>query len=175
LNNKKSNFIVIGEIVGAHGLNGELKVILYNKDSDILDKKLDIFFLLNEKFTRFKLESVKQHSKYKLFKLDNCNSISEIELLIKNKFIFLLRKTLPQLDSGSFYLVDLIGCSVQDMNKNIIGSVVDIVSLPTNNSMLVNSLNKREILIPILDNFIELFDFDNKKVIINKDAEGFLV
>jgi len=44
--------------------------------------------------------------------------------------------------------------------------------LPTNNALLINCDNK-EIMIPIIDQFIELFDYENE-VIVVKNSSVFL-
>jgi ribosomal 30S subunit maturation factor RimM len=54
---------------------------------------------------------------------------------------------------------------VFDTCNNSLGRVLDVINLPTNNSILIKCNNK-EIMVPIIDDFIELFDFKNKKIII---------
>ena len=52
------------------------------------------------------------------------------------------------------------------------GKVIDVINLPTNNALLINCNNK-EIMIPIIDQFIELFDYENE-VIVVKNSSVFL-
>ena len=95
-------------------------------------------------------------------------------LLIKSKTIFILRDKFPKLETESFYLVDLIGSIVRDEDNVELGKVVDIISFPTNDSMLITGNDNNEFFIPIIDDFIQLFDLDNKMVIINNNAKEFL-
>ena len=57
------------------------------------------------------------------------------------------------------------------MNINY-GKVIDVINLPTNNSLLINYDN-REIMIPIIDDFIKLFDYENEIIII-KNSDIFI-
>jgi ribosomal 30S subunit maturation factor RimM len=61
---------------------------------------------------------------------------------------------------------------VNDSHEKKYGFVIDIIKLPTNDSILFN-YNNEDIIIPIIDDFIELFDFKNRILII-KNFEGFL-
>jgi len=174
LNNSNNCFIAIGTIVKPYGINGQLKVFLYNNKSDVLTSDLEIWFSINGKFTQFVIESTKMHSKYRLLKLKNYESREDIDLFIKSKIIYILRSNFPKLAENKFYLVDLIGCIIKDKNNLKLGKVIDVISLPTNDSMLINDNNKNEFFIPIMNDFIKLFDLDNNVVIIEDAAKGFL-
>lgn len=174
MNNSNNCFIAIGTIVKPYGINGQLKVFLYNNKSDILTSDLEIWFSINGKFTQFVIESTKMHSKYRLLKLKNYESREDIDLFIKSKIIYILRSNFPKLAENKFYLVDLIGCIIKDKNNLKLGKVIDVISLPTNDSMLINDNNKNEFFIPIMNDFIKLFDLDNNVVIIEDAAKGFL-
>jgi ribosomal 30S subunit maturation factor RimM len=52
------------------------------------------------------------------------------------------------------------------------GKVIDVINLPTNNSLLISHDNK-EIMIPIIDDFIKLFDYENEIIII-KNSDIFI-
>ena len=82
---------------------------------------------------------------------------------LRNKKIYISRMDFP--DCKEFYLVDAIGFKVFDIDNKNLGIVIDVINLPTNNSLLIKCKNK-EIMIPIIDDFIELFDFKNKEVIV---------
>ena len=55
---------------------------------------------------------------------------------------------------------------------DVYGIITDIINLPTNNS-LIFSYEGKEIMIPISNDFIELFDFENKVVIV-KNSDVFI-
>ena len=71
-----------------------------------------------------------------------------------------------------YYLIDLIGFLIKDELNTSYGEVIDIINLPSNDSLLIN-YNNKEILIPIIDDFVELFDYENEIIII-KNSDVFL-
>ena len=82
------------------------------------------------------------------------------------------RSGFAPINDEEFYLIDLIGCNVLDDNRNKIGSVVDTMSLTTQNLIVVET-NEKEVLIPFVDAHVSLFD-KKKNVLIVKDVEGLL-
>ena len=82
------------------------------------------------------------------------------------------RSDFAPLNDGSFYLIDLIGCSVLDENSHNIGSVVDTMSLPAQNLIVVET-SEKEVLIPFVDAHVSLFD-KKKNILIVKDVEGLI-
>ncbi len=161
-----SKLISIGKVAKAHGVRGELKFFLYNKESDLLLKKIDIWFKINNEFESYIIEFTKglNGEIVKLKSVDDRNSAD----LFKGKEFFVLRKDFPQLDEGSFYLNDIIGYKAYN-DKLEIGKISDILNVPSGNIIEIK-LEKKRILVPMVDKYIELFDFKNKSVIM-KDIE----
>ena len=91
---------------------------------------------------------------------------------IKNKPFELNLKYNSISDYNKFYLVDLIGFMVKDEFGLEYGEIKDIINLPTNNS-LIFLYKEKELMIPISDDFIELFDFKHKMVIV-KNSDIFI-
>ena len=171
MNKNFSDLVQLGELIKAHGLNGEIKLFLYNKKSDILKKGLKICLEKESVLSYLEVEYLKDFNKYKLIKFISINDRMKAESFNESK-IFLSRKEFPKLEKGNFYLIDVLGFNVIDEYDCNYGKVLDIIILPTNNSILIN-YNNKEIIIPIIEEFVKLFDFDNKIVIV-KNIEGFL-
>ena len=166
------NFVPIGQIISSYGLKGEIKVLLYNKKSNILDVNFNVWLFFENKFNSLVIDSVKSYNKYKLIKFKSINDRTVIEGLKTNNILYISRSDLPTLDNDNFYLIDLIGLDVENSGL-CIGKVIDVVILPTNNSLLILNSENCEFMIPMLDEFIELFDFDNNKIIV-KNSEVFI-
>ena len=66
---------------------------------------------------------------------------------------------------------DIIGFKLFNEEEEI-GLILDVLLLPSANYILVNYSNK-EILVPVLDEYIKFFDFD-EQIVIMKNIEGFL-
>ena len=166
------DLVPLAKIYKPKGLKGELKVFLYNADSSILEDNKFFWIDDGSTFKKIEIESIKQHTKFKIIKFKGVNDRNSANNL-KNKVLFISRLNFPELNNkDEFYLIDLINFKVKDESDNDCGIVNDIINLPSNDSLIIN-FNDKEIMIPILDNFIELFDFKNKLIII-KNCEIFL-
>ena len=163
MNNKK--FISIGSFVKHHGLKGELKVFLYNEDSETLVSGLNIWIKDKKDFISYVLEFIRGSKNKLLIKIKDLNSREESAFLIKKEF-FVARCDLPELDEG-FYINDIIGFNVKNENDKEYGFLKDVLVIAGREILLVEYLNK-EIMIPNVEDFVKLFDFENRNVIINK-------
>lgn len=169
MNNSSDNKLVsVGKVVKPHGIKGELKFFLYNEDSNILSLDIKIWFKINSLLKSFNLLGSKGSGK--IFKLESINNRNDAELL-RGKEFFVYRKDLPDLDTGNFYLNDIISFKLFNDEEEI-GLILDVLLLPSANYILVN-YNNKEILVPVLDEYVKFFDFD-EQIVIMKNIEGFL-
>ena len=159
MNKFPEDLVPIGKIVKPHGISGEIKVFLYNKKSATLVKGINVWFENKKIFENYILDSIRGHSKYLIIKFKNINNIDQASFL-KDKIFFISRDDFPSLDSNSFYLNDFIGFEIIDIKNKKYGVVIDVMNFPANDVLLVE-YNKKEIMIPIVDDFVELFDINN--------------
>ena len=162
-----SKLIPIGKVVKAHGIKGELKFFLYNKKSNLLLKKIKIWFNIEDAFKSFSLRSTKGLNG-EIVKLNTINNRVEANSL-KGKEFFVSRDDFPQIDKGNFYLNDIINFSVYNKEKKI-GFIADVLSLPAGNVIEIN-IKGKNILIPMVDEYLTFFDFDKKMVIMKNIKE----
>ena len=71
MNKFLNDLIPIGKIVKPHGINGEVKVILYNDKSTTLVKGINVWFENKNKYKNFILESIRGHSSNLIVKFKN--------------------------------------------------------------------------------------------------------
>jgi len=162
LNNK--NFVQLGSFIKHHGLNGELKVFLYNENSETLIPGISIWFKDGEEFISYEIESIRGSKNNLLVKLKNINSRESSKFLIK-KEIYVSRTDFPELKEG-FYINDIIGFKVENDIGKSFGYLKDVLVIVGREILLVKYLEK-EIMIPNIEEFVKLFDFENKIVIIS--------
>ena len=164
------DLIPIADILKPKGLKGELKVFLYNNESETLKKNINVWVNLDtDKYQCLIVEYLLSSGKYKVIKFEEINSRNESEIF-SNTVIYVSRGDFQ--NPQDLYLVDLIGFMVKDDSGLEYGEVQDVINLPTNNSIIF-FYKEKEIMIPISDDFIELFDFKNKAVIV-KNSDIFI-
>ena len=117
------------------------------------------------------IESLNITGEKSWIKFSGCNKRETADNL--SGLIFSIpRSVFTPLRDKEFYLVDIIGCKVLDGNRNVIGSVVDTMSLPGQNLVVVETMGNEK-LIPFVDAHISFFD-EKENILIVKDVEGLL-
>ena len=159
--NKKvpEKLIPVGKIIKSHGIKGELKVSIYNKNSETLVNGLIVWFNFDNKFKNYQIKYVRGSIKNTIVKLNQIENIDQIGFLI-SKEIFVSRNDFPVVSGNNYYLSDLIGMKILDKNERSLGIVIDVLNLPANDVILIEYKGK-EVMIPNVDDFIKLFDFKN--------------
>lgn len=162
------DLIEIGKIVNTHGIKGEIKVMpLCDDISMLLDFKE--MYLDNKKIT---VKSSRIHKNTALLFLENFNNINDSEKL-KNKFLY-VDKALIKLDENSNFIVDIIGCSVFDETTNrVLGTIIDVLTPPSHDIYVIETSQEKQILIPVVPQFVLNVDTESKKVIV-KTIDGMI-
>ena len=157
------DLIPIADVVKPKGLKGELKVFLYNKNSKTLKNNINVWIKLDSgKYKPLVVDYLSSSGKYKVIKFEEINSRNDSEIF-SNTIMYVSRVDFD--NAQDLHLVDLIGFIVKDEFGLEYGKIKDIINLPTNDSLIFLYKDK-EIMIPISDDFIELFDFEDKAVIV---------
>ena len=74
------------------------------------------------------------------------------------------RDLLPEKSEDDFYVKDLFGLEVFSEN-NKIGEIVDVMETAAHNILIIEDIDtKKEIMIPLIDEFVTKIDFPNGKI-----------
>ena len=162
----------MGRLLKPRGLKGELRLTIFNEVDSVLKIGMEIWVETAEgvQYSHI-IESLNIAGVKSWIKLSGCNNREAADNL--SSLVFSIpRSAFTPLRDKEIYLVDIIGCRVLDENRNHIGSVVDMVSFPEQNLVVVEAMGN-EILIPFVDAYILLFD-EKENILIVKDVEGLL-
>ena len=158
-----NNLVIIGTVVGTHHLTGTVKVNSIFEEFDVivgervLLEKGDVRKLLT-------IKNVKRLNEKKLIinfvEINNIEQAKEI-----NGFqIKIRRDLLPEKNENEFYIKDLLGVSVYE-NDEKIGEVLDVMETAAHEILIVKDIvNKEEIMIPFIEQFVEEIDFKNNRI-----------
>ena len=140
-----------GEIVSAHGVRGELKLLPWTDSPE---------FLLD--FGRFSIDGrwyEVQRSRVQktclLVKLRDVDSVEDAARLVK-KIAKIDRDDAP-LPEGSHYVADLIGLKVLSEGESI-GRITDVLSMPGNDVYVVRG--RHSYMIPVVRAYVDEPDFE---------------
>ncbi len=161
--------IKIGVIVNTHGLRGELKVKSFTQFNEIrFKKKQTIYIRYRDEDIPVCIQSVKEHKGMLLLTFENLLDINEVEKY-KTSELYIDASDLHDLDEDEVYYFDLMGCSVEDQDGNVLGEVEDVIETGANAVLRVN----QKILIPFVKTFILSFDVKEKRIVVQM-MEGLL-
>lgn len=163
---ESQDWVEVGRVARAHGIRGELRVKLHNADSDILSRISEILVRLPDLTDRVVgIRSARTATPgIVLLSLDGIDDRSASEAL-QGALLLVPRDALPGLDEGEFYVHDLIGAQVITSDGVVIGKVIDYVTYPTADVIVVQGDKRYEI--PMLDDFIRELDTGSKRVVVD--------
>ncbi len=167
---KKNGLIAVGKIVGAHGLNGTIKVYSYAESLAVFCQNRSII-LKNAagQEKNYKIKWVKSHTRVILVTLKGVTNRNQAEKLIGCE-LYIDKINLPELEKGTYYWFDIIGLSVFTAEENYLGRVESIIPTGSNDVYVVKNPDddeKDEVLIPALESVI--LEIDLKRQVMRVD------
>lgn len=120
-----TEYFELGRILRPQGIKGEVKFDAFTDDLSRFDT-LDFAYFKNEDYERINIESARIDGKYAYLKLEGIDTRNEAENL-RGCFLYIDRAHAAKLPEGACYIQDLIGCTVNDTNGVIIGTLKDIL------------------------------------------------
>jgi 16S rRNA processing protein RimM len=159
--------IEIGKIVGAHGINGVVKVYSYAESAACFTThgELTVIDSRGQKMGLMALWA-KPHKQIVRLALESVNSRSAAESLTGHR-IFIPRKCLPPLEDEAYYWADLIGMAVYTIDNAYLGTVVQIIQTGANDVYVVKTPENhpvKEILIPAIASVVLEIDVDDQRM-----------
>ena len=162
----------MGKITSPRGIKGEIKIKVYNETTTMFTEGRSVWIETSEgAFLNKIIQYFNNGNKIPFLKFVDFDSIDQVEQFRGCK-LYIPRSEFDPLLEGEHYLYDLVGFRVINEKKVELGVVKDTLSLSSSN-MLVLDINGKEILIPIVGEFVKLFDYENKTLYV-QEVEGLL-
>ncbi|HKK95041.1 MAG TPA: ribosome maturation factor RimM [Anaerovoracaceae bacterium] len=161
----KDNLILIGEIVSAVGIKGEVKVYTYSDNWSNYEEGASIYMQSDKETRLVKIEGQRFQKGLPVIKIKGILDRNEAELLVSNK-LFIDANNLEELPEDTFYIRDLIGCKINEIKDGYIGELIDITQNTGQDLYKVKTENNKELYIPAVKEFIRKVDLQNKVIYI---------
>ncbi|OWZ84205.1 ribosome maturation factor RimM [Natranaerobius trueperi] len=170
--NPTHDLISVGQIVGTHGVKGQVKVISL---TDIRDRfnQLDRVYLVGEELETFKahIESSFLHKNKEIVKFKEWNNINDVEQF-KNFYIKIPRNERPQLPEGEFYYDQIKGLNVITVDDTPLGTITEIFQTGGNDVYEVSD-DDNQVLIPAIQQVVKDVDLHAGIIVVDL-PEGLL-
>lgn len=163
---KENELLLIGKIVGIHGLKGTLKVCSYASSLSVFQPGGLILVRDNKRFDKTCIiKWVKPHTRNILLSLKGINDRDMSETLV-GADLFIEKAKLPKPEDESYYWFDIIGLSVYAIDKKFLGCIESIIPTGSNDVYVVKN-NDDEILIPGLESVVKEIDLKHRIMLVD--------
>ena len=163
----KNNLILIGHVVGTFGIKGELKI---NSESDFIEYRFRVgakIYFQDSK--EYEVTSFRIHKGNVLITINNLLNINDV-LDKVGMDVFASTNDVPPMKENEYYVDDLVGLQVLNTNNEILGTVTDVIDIPSGNLLeITDKTNNNSFLFPFVDAFVK--SIDDEKIII-EEIEG---
>lgn len=159
-------YFEIGQIVNTSGLKGILKIKPFTDDIKKFSNLKTIYIKTKSGLTEFKIEQVRYVKNMVMLKLAGIDTVEEAEKY-RNLYIKILRDQEEELEEGSYYVVDILGCKVNTDANQELGKIVDVFQTGSNDVYVVKDEQGKQILLPAIKQVIKNVDIKNKIIIVH--------
>ena len=155
--------MLIGKIVGIHGIKGTSKLRSYAESLSVFSPGNSILFrdLLGRE-TSYEINWVKPHTGIPLISFKGITNRDQAKALIGGE-LFIPQSELPELDEDTYYWVDLIGIEVYTTTEEFLGRIESILETGSNDVYVVKK-HETEVLIPALESVVLEIDLAHNRM-----------
>jgi 16S rRNA processing protein RimM len=155
-------YLQIGKIINTHGVRGEMKLIPLTDDPKRFDR-LDWAYIEKDGMHKYRIESVKHFKGSVIIKLEGIDTPEAAESF-KEHFLLVDRQNAVKLPEDTFFICDLIDCTVVDENGSELGILKDVLQTGSNDVYVVKNGSGKEILIPALKSVVRNVSPEQKRI-----------
>ena len=144
----KKDFLETGEIVGTHGVRGEMRVNPWC-DSPAFLKKFKKLYLDDKGQKCLDVKSAREHGNVALVTVDGIDTVEKAQAM-RGKVIYIKRDD-AKIPKGSYFIAELIDCTVYDADdESVVYGIITDVSMTGANDVWHIEKDGKEYLIPAI-------------------------
>ena len=156
----KNDKITVAIILKPQGIRGEVKVKAMTDSADDLTAFKSVLI----DGVAYSVLSVRAQGEFAYLGLKGIADRNAAELL-RGKNIEVDRADMPDLPDGTYYIGDLIGCTVVNERGDILGTVEDVT--PAKTDIFTLKTDSKTVMFPAADGVIAEVDERGKKITVN--------
>lgn len=161
-------YVAVAEVARPHGIKGELRLHLFNSESDLLLKRPSVRLRLADGSERdFNITAARPVNKGILVTLSGIADRDQAETL-RGASVCVRRDLFPAPSDGEFYTCDIEGADVILASGEAFGQVRGTAHYPTCDVLLVQPLSGGPTLeVPLTDAYIVAIEPELKRVVLS--------
>lgn len=158
-------YLIVGQILKPHGVYGELKVKPMTDNIERFEMlKCAYIKRADEQMLPYEIEYVKYGNNVVYIKFDRINDMDAAAELA-GEYLWVDRMHAVPLPEGSYYVADIIGCSVYTESGMYLGKVIEVFPTGSNDVYVVADGDK-QVLIPAIKDVIKEVDIKGERITI---------
>ena len=158
-------YLEIGEIVGTHGVHGELRLNPWCDSPDFVSRFKTLYYDSNGGCAA-QIKSARPHGNIVLLRIAGIDSVEQAQKM-RGKILDMKRSD-AKLPEGRYFIAELTGCSVFDADEpqKCYGTLSDVSATGANDVWHITDGTGREYLIPAIPDVVIETDVANDRIVI---------
>lgn len=148
-------FLAVGKLRRPHGVRGEMLMDVLTDFPERLAPGVRV--LVGEDHKPFVLRSSRRQMEALLVAFQGYDTPETVGSL-RNLMVYVRADEIPRLEEGEYYQHELIGMQVVDEDGAAVGMITEIIETAAHDIFVVQTVDQREALIPMTDQFILKID-----------------
>lgn len=154
----------VGKIVNTHGVKGEVRVIRITDFEERFYPGNKLYIVQKGQTpVAVTIEKHRIHKQFDLLTFEEFDNIANVEQF-KDSLLKIAESELTPLAKGEYYYHEIIGCTVETEQGDMIGEIVSVLSPGANDVWVVQTEDKKEVLIPYINDVVKQVDIHQKIV-----------
>ncbi len=157
-------WVPLAEVARPHGVRGELRLKLFNKDSDVLLHLDGVLVRTKDgEEQEVSVDGARRADQAILMRLHSVGDRNRADEL-RGALICVRRADFPPLDDGEFYACDVLGARVV-VGETQVGTVRDLKSYPTVDVLVVRADDGgKDYEVPLVEGIVEKMDLAGEAI-----------
>ena len=143
-------YLRVGVIANTHGVRGEVKIYATTDDIRRFKKLKECFIDTGKEKIPVEVESCKFFKEMPILKFRSMDQMGDVEGF-KGKDLLVSREHAVKLKKNEFFIVDLVGLSVESDEGMPVGILTDVLQTGANDVFVVKTEAGDEVLIPYIE------------------------
>ena len=161
--------VLLGIVLGAHGIKGEVKVRTFTTGPDALNAYGPVATEDGRVFTIASLRTAKGNEVIVTFADIGDRSAAEG---LKGQRLFVPRAALPQPAEGEFYHADLVGLAAEDETGAALGQVKAVHNFGAGDVIEIEDASGEARFVPFTMDTVPIVDLANKRIVVRSQRDA---
>lgn len=164
----ENTYLIVGEILKPQGLRGEIKVRPITNDPNRFHELDSVYMKKGDAYVPRKMACKRVHDGFVYITMEDITSCEDVEPL-RGMLLYVDRDNAVELGEEENFICDLVGCTVENKQGEIIGTLREVLQ-PGANDVYVIKAPQGDILLPALKRVVVSVDVERKRICVDEEA-----